>query len=378
MTKERLFTPGPSMVPEDVLRAAAAPPMHHRSAAFRTLYREVVENLSYVYRTATSPLLLNASGSGAMEACVVNLFRRGDRVAVVVAGWFGLRWREIASAHGLEVLSYEIPPEEGTDAGDFAAWLRRAGKVKGILLTHSETSTGTFHDVRAVAEKTAGSGALLVVDAVTSLGVHEVETDAWGLDAVVSASQKALMCPPGLSMIALSERAWRAIDASDLSRYYFDFRANRDAFASSGQPRFTVATSLVAALAIALRRILEEGLEAVLERHRRLGAAARAGVSALGLRLFSRSPTNAVTAILPPDGIEAERIRGVLLERHGIRIAGGQGDLAGVIFRVGHLGYCDRGDLLAFLGALEATLAELGETAVPGAALTAAQEAWGR
>ncbi|MBM3321152.1 MAG: alanine--glyoxylate aminotransferase family protein [Candidatus Eisenbacteria bacterium] len=375
--KNRLFAPGPTMVSEDTLAAVGRAPMHHRSEEFKQLYREVIENLSYVYQTAGHPLLLNASGSGAMESCVANLFRRGDRVAVVVAGWFGRRWRDIAKAYGLEVLCYEIPDTEGTDPDAFAKWFASQGKVRGLLLTHCETSTGAFHDVRAVAERIRDKDVLLVVDAVTSLGVHEVKTDAWGLDAVVCGSQKALMCPPGVSMVSLSEKAWRAVEESDLPKYYFDYVANRESAEKKSQPRFTVATSIVAGLAVSLRRIREEGIEAIIARHERLGAATRAGVCALGLRLFSSSPCNAVTAVLPPDKIEVEKIRGVLLGEHGIRVAGGQGNLQGKIFRIGHLGYYDRFDVLTVLGALEAALSSLGFAAASGAAVSAAQEAWG-
>lgn len=375
--KDRLFAPGPTMVPYDVIEAVGRAPMHHRSPEFRALYKEVIENLGYVYQTAGAPLLFNASGSGSMDACVANLFRRGDRVAVVVAGWFGRRWRDIGNAYGLEMLSYEIPPDEGTDPEDFRKWLEKQGKVRGILLTHCETSTGTFHDVRAVARLVKDQDTLIVVDGVTSLAVHELKTDAWGLDAVVCGSQKALMCPPGLSMVALSEKAWRAVDASDLPKYYFDFRANRDSYEKSTQSRFTVATSLIGGLAVSLRMIRDEGLEAIHDRHRRMGAATRAGVAAMGLRLFSRNPNNAVTAVVPPDGVDVERVRGVLLKEHGIRVAGAQGDLSGKIFRIGHLGYYDRSDILTVLGALEAALASLGVPVKLGAGVAAAQEAWG-
>jgi len=375
--KSRLFAPGPTMVPEETLAAVGEAPMHHRSPEFRALYQEVTENLSYVYQTASSPLVFSSSGSGAMEATVANLFSRGDRVAVVEAGWFGMRWRDICKAFGLEVLSYSVPREEGTDADDLASWLAEQGDVRGLLLTHSETSTGTFHDVQAAARKVKDKNILFVVDAVTSLGVHELKMDEWGLDAVVCGSQKALMCPPGLSTIALSEKAWAAAERSDLPKYYFDFRANRESYEKSSQPRFTIATSLVKGLGVSLRMIRDEGIEAIVERHCRLGSAVRAGVAALGLDLFSRNPNNAVTAILPPKGIEVEQIRQALLKEHGIRVAGGQGDMNGKIFRIGHLGYYDRGDMLTVIGALEAVLAKLGVPVEPGRAVAAVQEGWG-
>lgn len=365
------------MVPEDVVQAVGRAPMHHRSQEFKELYRQVIANLAYVYQTEGHPMLFNASGTGAMESCVANLFRRGDRVAVVVAGWFGRRWRDIAKAYGLEPVCYELPDTDGTDPDDFGKWLDRQGKVRGVLLTHCETSTGAFHDVHAVVQRIQDKDALVVVDAITSLGVHEVKTDAWGLDAVVCGSQKALMCPPGVSSVSLSRKAWKAVETSDLPKYYFDYKANFTSAEEKSQPRFTVATSIVAGLAVSLRLIREEGLEQVIARHVRLGESTRAGVGALGLRLFSKSPCNAVTALLPPDGIEAEKIRAVLLKEHGIRVAGGQGNLQGRIFRIGHLGYYDRGDVLTVLGALEATLRTLGYPVKSGSSVHAAQEAWG-
>jgi aspartate aminotransferase-like enzyme len=376
--KQRLFAPGPTMVPEDVLEAVGRSPMHHRSQEFKELYREVVENLAYVYQTKEHPLVFNASGTGAMESCIANLFRRGDRVAVVVAGWFGRRWRDIAAGYGLEPVSYELPDTEGTDPDAFAAWLGRQGKVRGVLLTHCETSTGAFHDVRALTERIQDREMLFVVDAITSLGVHEVRTDAWGLDAVVCGSQKALMCPPGVSSVSLSRKAWKAVETSDLPKYYFDYKANYESAEKKSQPRFTVATSIIAGLAVSLRSVRAEGLERIVERHVRLGEATRAGARALGLRLFSNSPCNAVTALLPPDGVDVEKLRGVLLKEHGIRVAGGQGNLQGKIFRIGHLGYYDRGDILTVLGALEAALASFGHPVKFGSAVAAAEEAWQR
>lgn len=364
------------MVPADVLAANGGPQIHHKSAQFSLIYREVTDSLSYVYQTASDPLIFTSSGTGLMEGTVANLFKRGDRVAIVVSGIFGERWARIADAYGLEHVIYELPYGETTDPDDFRKWLGNQGKIAGLLLTHSETSTGTFHDVRAIAEKVADLEPLIVVDAVSSMGALELKTDQWGLDAVVSGSQKALMCPPGISFVALSERSWKSIDKSDLPRFYFDFRANRDALESSGKPRFTCATSVVIALSVALKRIREEGIEAIVKRHERLAAATQAGVTSLGLRLFSKAPSNAVTAVVGPEKIDVEKMRTILREEHGLLVAGGQGKMSGKIFRIGHMGYFDKYDVGTVLSALDTVLAEMGYPLEKGRSVMAAMEAY--
>ncbi|MBN1825701.1 MAG: alanine--glyoxylate aminotransferase family protein [Candidatus Eisenbacteria bacterium] len=374
MNKYRLFAPGPTMVPAEVMAANASPQLHHRSPEFRAIYREVTDNLAYVFQTESDPLMFVSSGTGVMEATVANLFSRGDRVAAVVAGKFGERWRNIGRAYGLEVLSYELAYGETTDADAFRAWLGKQGDVKGILLTHSETSTGTFHDIRAVAEKVRDLGPLIVVDAVSSLGALELKTDEWGLDAVASGSQKALGCPPGVSFVALSERAWKAMETADLPRFYWDFRANRKQLEAANSPLFTTATSVVCALREGLKRVREETIEGMTARHALLAEATRAGVLAIGCRLFSKCPSNAVTAVLPPEGLDVEEMRKIVRKDYGILFAGGQGEMMGKIFRIGHMGYFDRFDVITAIAALESVFPRLGYPVEPGSGVRAAQE----
>jgi len=291
-----------------------------------------------------------------------------------VAGKFGERWRNIGNAYGLEVASYEMEYGETTDPEDFRDWLVKQGDVKGILLTHSETSTGTFHDIRAIAEKCRESGALLIVDAVSSLGALELKTDEWGFDAVVCGSQKALSCPPGLAFVALSDRAWKAAERADLPRFYWDFRANRKQLEAANSPLYTTATSVVIALREGLARVREETIEGMVARHARIADAVRAGVRATGCSLFSKRPSNAVTAIVPPEGVDVEAMRKVIRQEHGILFAGGQGSMMGRIFRIGHMGYFDRYDAIAAVAALEAALPAMGHPVEPGSGVAAAQE----
>ncbi len=371
--KNRLYTPGPTEVPHDVLTALGEAPLHHRTDEFKALFREVTDNLTYTFQTAQEPLILTASGSGAMEMTVANLFSCGDTVAVVVAGKFGERWRDIGLVYGLDVRVYDVEWGDAPDPAVLRQWLGDQGNVRGLFLTHSETSTGTIQDVRRIVSEVSDLDPLIVVDAITSLGVHDLKPDDWGLDAVVSGSQKAFMCPPGLAFLSFSDRAWEAAERSDLPKYYFSAQKARESQAKDLTP-YTPAVPLFVAMAVSLRRIREEGIEAIVERHAGLGRATRAGVQAIGLELFSKHPSNGLTAILGPKGIDAEKIRSLLAERHGIRVAGGQAELKGKIFRIGHMGYYDHVDILAVLGALESVLAELGHTFPRGAGVAAAQE----
>ena len=359
--KQYLMTPGPTPVPPQVLAALAEPVLHHRSADFRPIYERCLDRLRDVYRSASEPLLFTASGTGAMESVLANLTAPGDRVVVVSAGSFGERWLALARAYGCDVeqsLRYEWG--ETPSAEDLAAQLDRAGGAKLVLLTHSETSTGVVADVRALAAAAQEAGALVAVDAVSSLGALPLETEAWGLDAVVSGSQKALMTPPGLGFVAVSERAERAA-ASGARSFYFDWTRNRRA-QDARDSAFTPAVSLVRALDVALGLLLDGGLEKAFERHRRLGRACREGVKALGLELFSPDDDSSavVTAVRMPDGYDSgDLVRG-LRDRFGITIANGQGELKGKIFRIGHIGYYDVFDITTALAALEVVLDDLG------------------
>jgi aspartate aminotransferase-like enzyme len=373
--KRYLLTPGPTPVPPEVLAATARPIVHHRSTDFRPIYESCLARLREVFRTECDVLLFGSAGTGAMESAVANLCSAGDRVLVVSAGQFGERWVAIASAYGAEVETVDYAWGEVPAADDVAARLQELGGAKAVLITHSETSTGVVCDVQALTAAAAGAGAVSVVDAVSSLGAVPLETDAWGVDVVVSGSQKALMSPPGLSLVSVSERALAAAGASP--RFYFDWERTRKAQAKLDAP-FTPPVSLVAGLDVALGLLLEAGLDMVFDRHRRLGRACREGAKAMGLELFSPDDDTSavVTAVRAPEGIDAtELVRG-LRDRFGITIANGHGDLKGRIFRIGHIGYFDVFDITTALAAVELVLADLGAEVERGVAVTRALEAY--
>jgi aspartate aminotransferase-like enzyme len=369
--KKYLFTPGPTPVPPEVLTAMGQPVVHHRSPDFRPIYERCLARLRDVCRTESDVLLFTASGTGAFESAVVNLVSPGEPHLVVSAGSFGERWAAMTAAYGADVDRLEYAWGETPDPDDVRARLAER-EAKAVWVVQSETSTGVVADVQAVAAAAKEAGALVVVDAVSSLGAVPCETDAWGLDVVVSGSQKALMTPPGLGLAAVSEAALAARGSS--RRFYFDWERTRSAQRKLDAP-FTPPVSLVAALDVALGLLLDEGLEPAFERHVRLGRAARAGVKAMGFELFSPDEDRSavVTAVRTPDA--AEIISGVR-DRFGITLAGGQGDLKGKIFRIGHIGWFDVFDITTALAAIEIVAADLGADVERGVAVTAALEAY--
>ena len=373
--KRHLLTPGPTPVPPEVLAAISQPVVHHRSPDFRPVYERCLARLREVFRTGSEVLLFGSAGTGVMESAVANLCSPGERVLVVSAGHFGERWGAIASAYGTDVQTLEYAWGEIPVAEDVAGRLQELGGAKAVFLTHSETSTGVVCDLQAIAAAVNEQGALSVVDAVSSLGAVPVETDAWGLDAVVSGSQKALMTPPGLAMVSVSERAWGARGESP--RFYFDWERTRKAQAALDAP-FTPPVSLVAGLDVALGMLLDSGLEAVFDRHVRLGRACREGAKAMGLELFSPDEDRSavVTAIRAPEGIDSTELVLLLRDRYGVTIAGAHGDLKGKVFRIGHIGYYDVFDITTALAAVELALVELGADVERGVAVTRALEAF--
>lgn len=368
--KKRLFTPGPTEVPPRVLRALSQPLLHHRTPCFQEMLTEATEGLRYVYRTENPVLILACSGTGAMEAAVANLTAQGEKVIVTVSGKFGQRWFEIASAYGLEVVKVEAEWGRVVPAGAVADAFAANEDASVLFTTHCETSTGVLQDVKNFASLARERGALVVVDAITSLCANEVDTDGWGLDVVVGGAQKGFMIPPGLSFLSLSARARERMEKSDHPRYYLDLSRALQAAEQNGTP-FTPAISLVVALNEALAMIKEEGREEVLGRHARNAAAVRAAVRALGLELLAEIPANAVTAVKAPAGRAAEII-GAMEERYGVKVAGGQGKLKGRIFRLGHLGFYDRADVCTLVSALEAALSDLALIDRPGRGVEAA------
>jgi serine---pyruvate transaminase len=372
--KRYLLTPGPTPVPPQVLAALAQPVVHHRSPDFRPVYERVLTRLREVFRTESDVLMFAASGTGAFESAVANLVSPGEPHLVVSAGSFGERWAAMAAAYGAEVDQLRYAWGETPDPADVRSRLAER-EAKAVWLVQSETSTGVVADIRSLAAAAHEAGSLTVVDAVSSLGAVPCETGVWGLDVVVSGSQKALMTPPGLGFAAVSETALAGQGSSP--RFYFDWRRTRDAQRKLDAP-FTPPVSLVAGLDAALEMLLDEGLESTFDRHVRLGRACRAGAKALGLELFSPDEDRSavVTVIRAPDGIDSGEVVKLLCDRFGITIANGQGDLKGRVFRIGHIGWFDVFDIVAALAAVELALADLGGDVDRGVAVTAALEAF--
>ena len=375
--KRYLMTPGPTPVPPQVLAAMALPIVHHRSPDFRPTYRQVLDRLKDVYRTQTEVLLYTASGTAGLESVVANLTSPGDRVVAVSAGYFGERWADIARAYGCEVEHIAYEWGETPSADDLASRLAELGGANVVLVTQSETSTGVVCDVRAFAAAAKEAGTLIAVDAISSLGAVPCETDEWGLDSVVSGSQKALMSPPGLMTVSVSDAAWKAREGAAAPRFYLDWERTRVA-QESLDAAFTPAVSIVMGLNVALGMILERGLEAAFDEHVRLGRACREGVKAMGLELFSPDDDSSavVTTVRVPESIDGAQLLLDLRDRFGITLAPGQGPLKGKVFRVGHLGYYDVFDITTALAGIELALAEAGADIERGVAVTRALETY--
>jgi len=375
--KRYLLTPGPTPVPPEVLAELAKPVIHHRERDYREIYERCLARLREVYRTQHEVLMFTTSGTGAFESAVANLTSPGDRQLVLSAGNFGERWAGMAKAFGADVVHARLDWGETPEPDDLRSALDEAGDVRVVYLTHSETSTGVVCDVQSLAAVAKEAGALVVVDAVSSLGAVPLETDAWGIDVVVSGSQKALMCPPGVAFASVSAAAFEAATRATAPRYVMDWERTRKAQAKLDAP-FTPAISIVRALDVALGLLLDEGLDAAFDRHARLGRACREGAKAMGLELFSPDEERSavVTAIRSPEGVDATDVVSALRDRFGITIANGQAGLKGKIFRIGHIGWFDVFDITTALAAVELVLADAGAEIERGLAVTRALEAW--
>jgi aspartate aminotransferase-like enzyme len=376
--KLMLMIPGPTPVPEQVLLAMTKHPMGHRSGEFSAIMAEVTENLKWLHQTQNDVLILTASGTGAMEAGMINFLSQGDKVLVGSNGKFGDRWAKVARAYGLDV--QEITAEWGkpldTEAFKTALDADTNKDIKAVIITHSETSTGVLNDLETINRHVKAHGeALIMVDAVTSLGACSVPVDDWGLDVVASGSQKGYMIPPGLAFVCVSDKAWKAYETATLPKFYLDLGPYRKTAAKDSTP-FTPPVNLFFALQAALKMMKQEGLEGIFARHDRQRRATRAAMKALNLPLFGADDcaSPAITAVMP-QGVEAEQVRSVMKKQFDIALAGGQDHYKGKIFRIGHLGFvCDR-DILTAISALEATLSHLGYNPfTPGAGVNAAGE----
>ena len=361
--KLTLMIPGPTPVPETVLLAMSRHPIGHRSADFQKIVKRTTEQLKWLHQTSGDVLVLAGSGTAAMEAGIINVLSKGDRVLCGDNGKFGERWVKLAKAYGLEVQVIKAEWGQPLDPEAFRAALEAdtAKAIRAVILTHSETSTGVINDLEAIAGHVKDHGtALTIADCVTSLGACNVPMEAWGLDVVGSGSQKGYMMPPGLGFVAMSDRAWQAHERSDLPKFYFDLGKYRKSAKADSNP-FTPAVNLYYALEAALEMMQKEGLEAIFARHARHRDAAQAGMVAMGLSLYAAEGhgSPAITAVAP-EGIDAEELRKAVKQRFDILLAGGQDHLKGKVFRIGHLGFvCDR-DVLTAVAAIEATLQGLG------------------
>jgi len=372
-TRSRLFTPGPVEIPIRILRALSQVPPHHRTDVFREVYKRVSEDLRWLHQTQGEVLMLAASGTGAMEATVVNLMEPGRRALCLVGGKFGERWANLCKAYGVPYDALEVPWGHAVPVAEVERRLDADAAISTVFGTHSETSTGTLHDAQSLARATRARGRRLVLDAITSIGVHPLPQDEWGVDVVVTGSQKGLMSPPGIATVSLAPWALDAIEGERLPRFYWDLRKARKNL-PAGESAFTPAVSLVFAVGEALAMMKEEGLANVHARHRRLGAATRAGAQALGWGLFSKSPADSVTALEPPAGVDAAAVVKRLRVTHGITVAGGQDHMKGRMIRIGHMGAYDLSDIYVVLGALEECTRALGGSG--SGAIEAARRAW--
>ncbi len=375
MLKRYLLAPGPTPVPPEVLLAMARPILHHRAPEFAQVFGEVRQDLKWLFQTVNDVLILASSGTGGMEGAVANFLSPGDKALVVNGGKFGERWSKLCKTFGVQVTELKVEWGHAVDPQAVADALQKDPSIKAVYMQASETSTGVAHDTRAVALVVkAYEDTILVVDAITALGVFELKTDTWGLDVVVTGSQKALMLPPGLAFVSVSDKAWRFADKAKNGAFYFNFKKERDS-QSKNQTAYTPAVSMILGLQEVLKMLKAEGLEAVFERQARLAHATREGVKAAGLCLLAKdSPSNAVTAICAPEGVDGQAIYKNLRVQYGMTAAGGQDHLKGKIFRVSHMGYMDRFDVIMTLAAIEMVLKGLGHSVKLGSGVAKAQE----
>ncbi len=382
MPKQRLFTPGPVEVPQVALLAMARQVRHHRTPEFRATMGEVFEGLKYAFQTENDVLVLASSGTGAMEAAVVNLVPRASplpkgegggrgKALVLESGKFSERWRLIAERFGIDVVRYELPWGEAFEAAEVDRLLKQHPDIVAVFSTLQETSTGVGHDIEAIGRVVRKSPALLVVDGISGVGAMECRTDAWGIDVLVVGAQKAMMTPPGLAFLAVSPPAWKQIESIERPAFYFDLLAYRKA-AQAGETPYTPAIPLIEAIHESLRQIRSAGMETLWAKSRTLSQATLAGIAALGMKPVAKRPAEGLSAVYTPEGIDTKAFLARLEERFGIKLGGGQGPLKGKIFRIAQMGLIDEVDLLGCLAAIELVLLEMGQAVVLGSAVAAA------
>ena len=375
MLKRYLLAPGPTQVPPEVLLAMAKPMIHHRAPEFSALFAELREDLKWLFQTRNDVLTLVASGTGAMEGAVSNFLSPGDKALYVNGGKFGERWGKLCKTFGVNVIEVKVEWGEAVDPQAVADMLKKDPSIKAVYVQASETSTGVAHDTRALAEIVRSRGeTILVVDAITALGVFDIKADEWGIDVLVAGSQKALMLPPGLAFVSVSDKAWRLADKAKNAAFYFNFKKEREA-QQKNQTAYTAGVSLMIGLKEVMKMLKAEGLGNVFARHARLAHAMREGMKAAGLSLFPKqSPSDALTVVSAPAGVDGQAVYKNLREQYGVTAAGGQDHLKGKIFRLSHMGYMDTFDVIQALAATEMVLKGLGHPVKLGSGVGKAEE----
>ncbi len=380
MKKIRLLTPGPTAIPGNVLSKFAEPVIHHRTSLFESEFGRLQDHLKWLFQTASDVLTLTCTGTGAMEAAVANLFSRGDAVIVVNAGKFGERWTKLATGYGLTVSEITVERGSALDPALLEARIHAVPGVKAVLFQASETSTGALMPVKKIVDLCRNHGILSICDGITAVGILDLPMDDWGIDVLITGSQKALMLPPGLAFLALSDAAWKAAEKSSCPKFYFDLLRERK-MQKKQQTAWTPGISLIQGGVESLAMLREEGLPAIFKRHETLAHCTREAVLALGLELFSKSPSPVLTTVKVPAGFTVEQGKSIpklMQDRYGVIITGGQDELQGKIIRLSHFGYCDVFDVLTGIGALELVLADLGHPVSFGAGTGAVLKAFHR
>ena len=374
MQKKYLLAPGPTPVPPEALLAMAMPIIHHRAPDFLPILDSAKKGLQWLYQTKNDVLILCSTGTGGMEGSVTNFLSPGDDVLVINGGKFGERWTKICQAYGMKVEELIVEWGYAVKAEQVEAALKKNPKIKAVFVQANETSTGVYHDVKSLATVVKKTDALFVVDAISALVAHDIKADEWGIDVMIGGSQKGVMLPPGLAFVSVSDKAWKMAETAKTPKFYFNFKKERENLAKN-QTNFTSAVTLIIGLNACIKMLQDEGLETMFARHDRLARATRAGAVALGLKLFPKeSPSNALTAIEAPAGVDGQAIYKDLRVKYGITGAGGQDKLKGKIFRIAHLGYADTFDVITAVAGIEMVLKGLGHPVKLGTGVGAAQE----
>jgi len=374
MKKNYLLTPGPTPLPPQISLAMAKPIIHHRTPQFQEILKEASTGLKWVFQTANDVFIISSSGSAAMEAAVINLLSSGDTALVVQGGKFGERWTEISKAYGINAQVIDVEWGKAVSPEEIKKRLKANPQIKTVFTTLCETSTGVDTDIAAIAAVIKETPAVLVVDAISALGVVDLKTDAWGVDVVVAGSQKGLMLPPGLGFISVSPKAWKLVEASKSTRYYLDLRKAKKALDKNDTP-FTSSITLIDALNESLKMMQQDGLEYMFGRHKTMADATRAAMKALGLELFApTAASDGVTAVKVPAGVDGEKLVKTMRDTYGVTIAGGQDELKGKVFRIAHMGFITEFDIITGISCLEKVLTQMGYKFNLGAGIAAAEE----